>query len=310
MDRRRTPIAASPFALAAVIMALFAVPAVAKAPVYQLGAPNGLPAASCTGTPFNDRAPGPDPKKPRGLGRCSVLTMTTFFPTKDGSVSNPTLVPTSARIVAVTLRLGVLKDSKKCLATAVRLVSVKKGKKTVKVRKRVCTSYDVFNEKTYFETHFGKGSIARVAVLRQVKKTKGSKAVTPLKLVQLGPPLYLDRWFGRTVTFPLDSSIGASKGDIIGLSVPTYAPILPITGASSGDRWRSSRPGNFVPVDSQGKPVKIDPDTRKPPDPCAVKWKVIFKQTALTTVNGIADFRCSYSGVPAVQFTLVPTPTL
>jgi len=312
----------------AALLGLFAVPATAKAPVIDLGAPNGLPAVSCTGTAANDRS------APRGLGRCSVLTMTTIYQTRDGKINNPTTVAQDSRIVALTLRLGKLADSRTCTKTKIVLVPlmrngkvVKKNGKVVKVRKRVCATYDVFNEKTYFDSNFGgKGSRVRIAVLRpvtvRVAKKKNGKVVkdkkgktvmisvkpagkiAPFKLVGTTGDFYLDSWFGRTVTFPMIETITAKKGDVLGLSVVTYAPLLPLAADSDTDRWRASRPGSFKPT------VTVDPATKKAPDPCQPKWGVIFQQTSLTALNSVGDFRCSYSGVPGVQFTLVPTPTL
>lgn len=309
----------------AAVFSVFAVPATAKAPVIDVGAPHGLPSVSCTGTAANDRS------APRGLGRCSVLTMTTIYQTRDGNIQNPTTLKQDARLVALTLRLGKLADSRRCTKTKISLVPlvrngkvVKKNGRVVKVRKRVCTTYDVFNEKTYFDSNFGgKGSRVRVAILRpvtvrvplkkngRVVKKNGKVVMTsvrpagkiaPFKLVGTTGEFYLDSWFGRTVTFPMIESIAAKKGDVLGLSVVTYAPILPLAADNDGDRWRASRPGSFKPT------TAIDPATKKAPDPCQPKWGVIFQQTALTTVNSTADFRCSYSGVPGVQFTLIPTP--
>jgi hypothetical protein len=293
--RKRNTRAALRLAATPVVLAglLFAVPATAKAPVIEIGGPGGLPTPSCDGTPGNDRG------KPNGLGRCSVLTRTTLYPTKDGTSANPTTVPKTSKLVAITLRLGMLKDSRRC--TKYKRV---KGK-------RVCAKYDTFAEKTYFNRTFGSGSRVRIAVLRAVKKRKGSKALVPKKTVFLGPEIRLEKWFGRTVTLPLSSPITVTKGDIVGLSVPTYAPILPVQATDNGDRWRSSRPpSGFKPVDpATGKVVTIDPDTKKRPDPCKAKWGVIFVQSAVTTAGSTADFRCRYPGTPTFQFTLIPIPT-
>ncbi|MEI6446663.1 MAG: hypothetical protein WCO96_02135 [Actinomycetes bacterium] len=288
--RAVTRLAATPVVLAGL---LFAVPATAKAPVIEIGGPGGLPAPSCDGTPANDRG------KPKGLGRCSVLTRTTVYPVKDGAALNPTTVPKDSKLVAITLRLGVLKDSKRCI----RYKRVK--------GKRVCAEYDVFNEKSYFDKTFGSGSKVRIAILRDVKKPKGSKAIILKKTVFLGPEIRLEKWFGRTVSLPLNSPITVAKGDVVGLSIPTYAPILPIQATDNGDRWRASRPpSGFKPVDpATGKVVTIDPATKKRPDPCAAKWGVIFVQSAITTSGPTTDFRCRYPGTPTFQFTLIPIPT-
>lgn len=278
------------------VAVLVAVPATAKAPVTEIGGPYGLATPSCDGTPANDRA------KPNGLGRCSVLTRTTVYPLVDHGVSNPTTVPKDSKLVAFTIRLGTVKDSKTCTSYAYRTV---RGKRT-----RYCKKFDTFNEKTYFDKTFGKGARVRIAVLRPVPRPKRSKAMALRKTVAVGPEILLDRWFGKTVTFPLDTPLDVKKGDIIGLSVPTYAPILPYQVSDNGDRWRASRPpSGFKPVDPQsGQVVTVDPDTKKRPDPCATKWGVIFSQTAITKAGKSVDFRCRYPGAPTFQFTLIPLP--
>jgi len=277
---------------AVIAVLLFAVPATAKAPIIELGGVGGLPAPSCTGTAANDRA------APKGLGRCSVLTRTTVYPTIDGRVENPTTVPRTSRIVAVTLRLGMLKDS--CARYAYKTV---KGKRT-----RYCA--DNFAEKTYFDKTFGSGSRARLVVLKPVAKPRGSRAVILKKVATLGPEMRLERWFGKTVTVPLATTIQVVKGDVIGLTVPTYAPILPMNSGDAADRWRASRPpGGFKPLDPRtGAVVTRDPATGKAPDPCSTKWGVIFQQTALTTIGKTADFRCRYAGTPTFEVTLIPVP--
>ena len=321
MSFRQTPLAARCSVASAAVLAACLLPVTpALARNYDLGAPNGLPSVSCNGTAANDRA------APKGLGRCSVLTMTTIYQTRDGSTNNPTTIPVDSVVYAVTLRLGRLADSKRCIKTKVVRVREKHGGRWVYVNKRVCATYDVFNEKTYFDTSFGfRGSRVRVAVLRtmpkrclkskiaRVRVKQGSrwvyvnkrvcavydKASALKKAVSVSPVLYLDHWFGRTVTIPLASTISVKKGDILGLSVDSYAPILPLAATNPSDRWRASRPGSFKPT------LAIDPDTKKAPDPCVPKFGVIFQQTSLMSPNRIGDFRCSYSGVPGVQFKLI-----
>lgn len=275
--------------LPAALLVLLAVPAVATSPAIELGGPGGLPAPSCNGTPANDRG------KPKGLGRCSVLTMTTIYPIRDGSVDNPTTVPRNGRIVAISMRVGKLADSKTC--TKYKRV---KGK-------RVCATYDTFAEKSYFDKTFGAGSRIRIIVLRPLTRKKGQ--VMPKQVVQLGPEIRLEPLFGKTVTLPLESTIAVKKGDVVGLSVPTYAPILPLAAADTQDKWRSSRPpAGFVAKDpTTGLPLKIDPATKKAPDRCSTKFGVIFTQSALTKNNISADFRCHYPGIPSFEFTVIPS---
>jgi len=215
---------------------------------------------------------------------------------------NPTTVTQDSKLVAVTLRVGKLADSKRCTLYAYKRV---KGKRT-----KYCKTYDVFNEKSYFDKTFGNGSRVQVAVLRPVAKPRNSKAIILRKVVALTPEIRLEKWFGKTVSLPLDKPLNVKKNDVIGLSIPTYAPILPIQTVDNGDRWRASRPpAGFKPVDPvTGLEVKIDPETKKSPDLCATKWGVIFVQSAVVKPGPTVDFRCRYPGAPTFQFTLIPLP--
>jgi hypothetical protein len=279
--------------LPAALLVLLAVPAVAISPAIEIGGPGGLPAPSCNGTPANDRG------KPKGLGRCSVLTMTTLYPIRDGASDNPTTVPRNGRIVAITMRIGKLKDSRTC---------TKKGYKTIKGKRTyTCLTYDTFAEKSYFDKTFGSGSRVRIVVLRSVTKRRGQ--IMPKQVVAMGREIRLEPLFGKTVTLPLTNSIAVRKGDVVGLSVPTYAPILPLAATGTSDKWRSSRPpAGFVAKDpTTGLPLKVDPATKKAPDRCSTKFGVIFTQSALVKDKVTADFRCHYPGVPTFQFTVIPS---
>ncbi|WP_040600695.1 hypothetical protein [Patulibacter medicamentivorans] len=51
----------------------------------------------------------------------------------------------------------------------------------------------------------------------------------------------LDPYFGGSVTFALPKSLAVRKGDVIGLSVPSWAPVL-VQGYDANTSWRASRP--------------------------------------------------------------------
>ncbi|MEI7889767.1 MAG: hypothetical protein WCI34_05605 [Actinomycetes bacterium] len=287
--------------LPAALIASLAVPAIAAAPVIEIGGLGGLAAPSCTGTPANDRG------APKGLGHCSVLTMTTVYPIRDSGTNNPTTVPVNSTLVALTLRVGTLKDSKTCTKYRYHWVRSKIRGVTKRRWTKYCATYDVFAEKAYFDKTFGTGSKVRLVVLRPSVKPRGSHAVILKKVVAMGPMISLERYFGRKVTLALSTSIPVLKGDVVALSVPTYAPILPLAGSGTTDAWRASRPpAGFKPKDPvTGLTITTDPATHKPADPCSTKFGVIFAQSSLLTSGKIADFRCSYPGVPTFEFTLI-----
>jgi len=55
-----------------------------------------------------------------------------------------------------------------------------------------------------------------------------------------GPLVSLEPYFGGTAQFPLATSIAVKKGDLIGLTVPTWAPALQV-GLGGDTSWRASR---------------------------------------------------------------------
>jgi hypothetical protein len=58
-----------------------------------------------------------------------------------------------------------------------------------------------------------------------------------------GPLVSLTPYFGSFAQFPLAESIPVRKGDLIALTVPTWAPALQV-GLGGDTSWRASRPRN------------------------------------------------------------------
>jgi hypothetical protein len=55
-----------------------------------------------------------------------------------------------------------------------------------------------------------------------------------------GPVTQLALFFGTTVQFPLNTTLPINPGDVIALSVPTWAPVL-AAGLGQGAAWRARR---------------------------------------------------------------------
>ena len=55
-----------------------------------------------------------------------------------------------------------------------------------------------------------------------------------------GPLVSLQPYFGSTAQFPLTNSIAVRKGDLVALTVPTWAPALQV-GLGGDTSWRASR---------------------------------------------------------------------
>jgi hypothetical protein len=144
------------------------------------------------------------PSTPSCPSACLAVTRTTGFQVKVGSTRSLLTAPRDGTVVAWTIALG------KPNATQVK----------------------------FFNANEGGTPAAAIAVLRpQPKPNLSYKLVAQSPLVQLTP------YFGKTAQFPLASTIQVKKGDVLALTVPTWAPALAL-GFTNETSWRASRPRN------------------------------------------------------------------
>ncbi len=133
---------------------------------------------------------------------CLAVSRTTGFQAKVGTTLAPLRAPRAGTVVAWTISLG------KPNATQIK----------------------------FFDTNEGGTAEAGIAILRPVPKPN-----LTYKLVAQSPPLKLEKYFGKTAQFPLETTIPVKKGDMIALTVPTWAPALAL-GFTGETSWRASRP--------------------------------------------------------------------
>jgi hypothetical protein len=133
---------------------------------------------------------------------CLAVSRTTGFQVKVGSQTNILSAPRSGTIVAWTIALG------KPNATQIK----------------------------FFNTNEGGISTAGIAVLRPQRKPN-----LTYKLISQSPLVKLEPYFGKTAQFPLASTLEVKKGDVIALTVPSWAPALAL-GFANTTSWRASRP--------------------------------------------------------------------
>ena len=125
----------------------------------------------------------------------------------------------------------------------------------------------------FFNDLFGSPASARIAVLRQVDKKKGSPP--KWRMVRQSPVQILNPYFGRTVHFALDRPLNVIRKQMVALTIPTWAPAVwkprscsfnPISGVQNPDAcdnaekaytWRGSRATDKCKLG-------IDPDTGEP----------------------------------------------
>jgi hypothetical protein len=126
---------------------------------------------------------------------------------------------------------------------------------------------------SFFEDNFGKAS-AGLSVIKRGERLFG-------RVVAQTPIYQLSDYFGQTVQFPLDRAINVKKGQIIGLTVPTWAPALS-TLTDDGSSWRASRALNACDNTD--------------------------RQTAQTSVGDLTQYRCLYKARLTYTATLITNP--
>jgi hypothetical protein len=152
------------------------------------------------------------PATPACPTSCQAVARTTGFQTRIGAGMNPFLVPYRGRIVAWSIKLGA---------------------PSTKVNPNTNES-DV----GYFNRIFGE-SQARLSVLKPIqKKIKQGKPIYKLK--SQSPIERLQSFFGTTTTFTLQSPLRVKPGQVVAISVPTWAPALALSQGGSSV-WAASR---------------------------------------------------------------------
>jgi hypothetical protein len=90
------------------------------------------------------------------------------------------------------------------------------------------------SQRSFFNGFFGTPPEARLAILRRIPETDPPR----YNLRAQGSIHVLSPYLGQTVKF--GASLSVEKGDIVGLTVPTWAPAF-AQGLPSSNAWRASR---------------------------------------------------------------------
>jgi hypothetical protein len=83
-------------------------------------------------------------------------------------------------------------------------------------------------------TMYGGAPEAALVVLAPLGKSN-------FKVVEKGPLVDLTNYLGTTPTFALPNALPIKAGQVVGITVPTWAPVLQI-GLGGDTSWRSSKP--------------------------------------------------------------------
>jgi hypothetical protein len=176
----------------------------APARVVVLGRTDAAPPASCPGKIVNDVEVVP----------CRVEGHVTGFQAIAGGVPRPFEAPFDGKIVAWSITLS--RPSRKEGGT---------------------DSAKTTDEVGFFNEFLGKPSKARIGVLRPVVRPKGPPRYT---LVRQSPLQVLNPYFGRTAIFALEHPLTVLRGQVVALTIPTWAPMFAFN-IGEGNTWRGSR---------------------------------------------------------------------
>jgi hypothetical protein len=134
---------------------------------------------------------------------CQGLGFVTGYMGNSGKGSNPFMVSRDGKIVAFTVSLGK-PDA---------------------------------NQLKFFQDLYGGPPSVRLSILR---KGKTRKTRLTHRLLRQSDVYRVDHYFGSTPTFALDAPLVVKKGNIVALTVPTWAPAFAV-GLPRTNWWRSSR---------------------------------------------------------------------
>jgi hypothetical protein len=213
------------------------------------------------------KSPVVSPTCPTNLppAQCTIiLTRSTALQTVRDGVMMPTRVTQPGVIVAFTVGLSALSSDP---ATA---------------------NADIHD----LDVRYGGTTRAAITVLKPIGRAK----LNHWQVVAESPLFHLQPYLGTVVQFPLADSLGAlgtpamaaplpvAKGDVVALTVPTWAPVLSFGLSTSQFAYRQSRRANC-------------------PHPAAA-------QQAQVTLGQEAIYRCEYAGT-TVEYTAteITTPT-
>jgi len=103
----------------------------------------------------------------------------------------------------------------------------------------------------FFTTKLGGPAQAGITVLKVGPHLRD-------QVVSSGPLMPLTPYFGSVAQFPLTTSLPVLKGQVIALTVPTWAPALQV-GLPGDTSWRASRPRNKC-KDNATQTAQLKPD--------------------------------------------------
>ena len=199
---RAWALAAAAACLLAALVAVLAPRDADSAPlrVVVLGQTAETPPASCPGKVVNGN---------EEITPCRVEGHVTGFQAVAGGIARPYEAPFEGKIIAWSITLA---------------------------KPSTVESSTTSNEVGFFDEFLGSPSEARIGILRPVEGSKPPQYT----LVRQSPLEVLNPYFGSTPVFALEHPLTVLKGQIVALTVPTWAPMFAFN-VDAENTWRGSR---------------------------------------------------------------------
>jgi hypothetical protein len=175
---------------------------------------------------------------------CFVVTRTTALQVNTAGRTYPTTAPADGRVVGITLQLGSLTD----------------------------------RQIRFFNRTYGGTPRVQLTVLSQTARQKPKRFYTAMAQSEV---FRVTPFLGTTVQFPFETSLPIRRGDLVALTVPTWAPILAVN-LDNNNGWRASR---------------------------ARACRDLLTQTAQQVIGNEAQYKCLYQ-TARLQYTatMISTP--
>jgi hypothetical protein len=127
----------------------------------------------------------------------------------------------------------------------------------------------------FFQENLGGAAQAGITVMKRGDRNYA-------RVLARSPLQTLTPYFGRRVQFPLTTSLPVAKGNLVALTVPTWAPTLAL-GLGKGNVWKASRERDSCD------------DTQT--------------QSAQTDINDLQQYKCKYRTARlGYSATMITTP--
>ncbi len=174
------------------------------------------------------------PTCPSGVTGASctiILTQVSAIETIRDGVTYPTTITKAGYLVAWTIGLSRLSSNAKTAHNAIH----------------------------FLDGTYGGNAQAGISVLKPV----GNKSVRRWQVVAQSPILHLQPWLGYVVQFPLSTPLAVKPGEVVALTVPSWAPVLSIDLPTGNFAYRQSRGTNCTkPAASSQAQLTVGASTR------------------------------------------------